>query len=1060
MKFTIAGIKQLIESEVYENNYTYKDWYAGSVKQMLDALDNYLLRGDWAQNICDIAVCAAANCLAVYLCIFKKIDNHALLYFVRSDQPSDRDIYLKYDHEHYDSIVWKGNQPDPVDEKTCEFLRKQGIYFTHDLEKEEQRKKKTFSKPTVEDLGSDNDDDLLKSPMNERASPTAMPANAKFQSHCFTEPASPFKPIPPHEDFEDPAHLEEIPAKYQFEEHYSGAEDAVLNQASGSDSEVDMRSPRKVVDNTSHISSPITVSDATSDSMSSVFSDSSSASMSRNKPRKYSKNKIDRERMARCVVESVEKIPWDINGDHVYEVPATEDNYIQKYQDGRNFSLKNSSRLGLNGIRKTGQCKGTMICLQEDCTKLTSEGVINYSDFKRLGSNNYECNSCGHPVFRIHCGCFKVIEFHRDRGVLQYQHQGEHNCTLKINVAERRKVLDNLPIPLTPGVKVKKHLHDCFRVLLQNDEITRAFELCDEISEADVRDKIKKIRQYPHKSVARKDIAESFIHVAHIQASIKKSKRDKFLLYEWACEELGDKGTYVFKTSVESIRMALKMGGKIKIGMKDSSLNEEPAYFDGMHKRVKNFVSLTLWVFHPGMRSMQILAVMDCPKEDTDNIEIFFDTFNKAMAEYLDEPGYIWDPFLIMMDEKGANFEGITRVFGENFAKAKAVTCQFHFKNCAEKYIVNIPKDKRISFRRLCRQLCRAHTIHEYRSVSKLIVEVAEKYKFLGWWKFWSPRCPHIIPALRGFNLPKMNLAEVGQSTMRGYRPLWLSEAAFSDIAALAFQSSYYKKFIDNKEKITGKGPTLRMKNAKEKAMERQFMIQVDEVLFRGDLEAEGEERIEEAFTPSMRAKHRAPRNLKKSRQGQEDDALDDDVVIIEDPPRKNPKRPGRGQNPKYDQQIVPLNPQIDCDAADNRMVPHATEEKFLTINRPYYVVLNKKNLVSRCRGCQMVITEDEKRPPKNMVFLYKLRRDIPPKDGKGKWQLSREKRNCYFHADDLGCLRQVFELAKVKAADLYMSNENFKKLTNANIEQLERRDHWEPILQNRRSVRLTGDMQ
>ena len=152
------------------------------------------------------------------------------------------------------------------------------------------------------------------------------------------------------------------------------------------------------------------------------------------------------------------------------------------------------------------------------------------------------------------------------------------------------------------------------------------------------------------------------------------------------------------------------------------------------------------------------------------------------------------------------------------------------------------------------------------------------------------------------------------------------------------------------------------MKNAKERAMERQFMTQVDEVLFRGNLEAEGEEQIEEAFTPSMRAKHRAPGNLKKSRQGQEDDVLDDDVVIIEDPPRKNPKRPGRGQNPKYDQQIVYLNPQIDCHAEDTIMVPHATEEKFLTTNRPYYVVLNKKNLVSRCRGCQMVITEDEKK--------------------------------------------------------------------------------------------------
>ena len=38
------------------------------------------------------------------------------------------------------------------------------------------------------------------------------------------------------------------------------------------------------------------------------------------------------------------------------------------------------------------------------------------------------------------------------------------------------------------------------------------------------------------------------------------------------------------------------------------------------------------------------------------------------------------------------------------------------------------------------------------------------------------------VPALRGFSLPKMNLAEVGQSTMRGYRKMWLREAAFADI--------------------------------------------------------------------------------------------------------------------------------------------------------------------------------------------------------------------------------------------------------------------------------------
>ena len=77
------------------------------------------------------------------------------------------------------------------------------------------------------------------------------------------------------------------------------------------------------------------------------------------------------------------------------------------------------------------------------------------------------------------------------------------------------------------------------------------------------------------------------------------------------------------------------MAGKIKIDEKDSPLTHEPAYFDGMHSHVKYFVSLTLWAFHPAMQLMLMLAVMDMPTETADDIEIFFDTFNKALADYL-----------------------------------------------------------------------------------------------------------------------------------------------------------------------------------------------------------------------------------------------------------------------------------------------------------------------------------------------------------------------------------------------------------------------------------------
>ena len=70
---------------------------------------------------------------------------------------------------------------------------------------------------------------------------------------------------------------------------------------------------------------------------------------------------------------------------------------------------------------------------------------------------------------------------------------------------------------------------------------------------------------------------------------------------------------------------------------------------------------------------------MDALKEDANNIEIFFDVFYKSLQNYIGEPGYIWDPYYIMMDEKGANFEAIEQVFGPEFQQAKTKTCQWHF---------------------------------------------------------------------------------------------------------------------------------------------------------------------------------------------------------------------------------------------------------------------------------------------------------------------------------------------------------------------------------------------
>ena len=43
---------------------------------------------------------------------------------------------------------------------------------------------------------------------------------------------------------------------------------------------------------------------------------------------------------------------------------------------------------------------------------------------------------------------------------------------------------------------------------------------------------------------------------------------------------------------------------------------EEYAYLDGMHTRVKGYVTLALWTYHPGLCNVMRLASMECEHEN------------------------------------------------------------------------------------------------------------------------------------------------------------------------------------------------------------------------------------------------------------------------------------------------------------------------------------------------------------------------------------------------------------------------------------------------------------
>ena len=72
---------------------------------------------------------------------------------------------------------------------------------------------------------------------------------------------------------------------------------------------------------------------------------------------------------------------------------------------------------------------------------------------------------------------------------------------------------------------------------------------------------------------------------------------------------------------------------------------------------------------------------------------------------------------------------------------------------------------------------------------------------------------------------------------------------------------------------------------------------------------------------------------------------------------------------------------------------------------------------------------------------------------------MSRDWKNCYFYACNMGCLQQLQELQNVEIPEVYMDNANFKALKLENKRVLERKNHMEAILETREKLAWDGHL-
>ena len=189
--------------------------------------------------------------------------------------------------------------------------------------------------------------------------------------------------------------------------------------------------------------------------------------------------------------------------------------------------------------------------------------------------------------------------------------------------------------------------------------------------------------------------------------------------------------TFVMKSSRFTTETALWMDTHNQ----KTSMTECIVFMDGLHLRVKDYITLTLWVENPIIWKMQRLASMECTSEDTENVTIFLQNFLAILHKVKKDLNYMWKPLMIMADENGANKRAVGNVLSEDM-RQRTVSCQWHFLRCAKKVLHRIDVQDREDFMKLCNLLVK-NAYEEYH-IKLEIICIHNNVK--SWIDFWHKR--------------------------------------------------------------------------------------------------------------------------------------------------------------------------------------------------------------------------------------------------------------------------------------------------------------------------------
>ena len=453
---------------------------------------------------------------------------------------------------------------------------------------------------------------------------------------------------------------------------------------------------------------------------------------------RISSNEFDIEKWSKCELQSVDKIPYDIDGLKKYKIKLTcTKSEVMKYiKDGRPWKRwTSSSRKGFLGFRRVFRCEGSYVCTSEECPYLREHGFSNKIHFLKKHSIRY-CFQCGMKVQLVACKAAKIVEYKEGENFAIVMHIGVHKCAIKkINVA--KNALQN----------ARKQHPELSPVKLANDimvEImcTQSFLWADVQA---VANEFAVLKWRENMSAEIKTRMPKTLDIKNYEALFNFKKKcdehDRFLIYR-VNTNTSEGSSLVFKTSLKMANIAIDMD---KDG--ESVLNSEYAFLECRYDKCRGYKSVILWAFHPQMRQLMHLAIMDTQEKNNDHLFLFWKTFHEVLQDVSAIKGYKFNPIGFIADEYSDNWNCIRQVFGE---QARVVSSEYFFKLGIQRHAKLLNETASMEFTQKADAMGIATTPIEFEIACKTMSEFVTGNNVLeDWYNWWLKRKTQVFKVFK-----------------------------------------------------------------------------------------------------------------------------------------------------------------------------------------------------------------------------------------------------------------------------------------------------------------------